>query len=1160
MYKQIQISILLFYIFTTSLIQGQTVFDQEQSIILNSSVYEVVIKKESYDPLTYAQELPLDMIPYHIRTDDYTPIGTAFAVDSNILLTAAHVLALDKKSLKNKIFLRDNQMKLYSIDKILKYDNHRDFALFSVADLELENWLSLDKNIVLNTPVKAVGNAHGQGIIIREGLLTSQTPESVNGDWKWLRYSAAASPGNSGGPLINNKGNVIGIVTAKSENENLNYALPIKEVGNIETGNVFFRMDYNYAIPVSKSRDREITEFNFSLPLSVNQLRDILINEREKSYSKSFNELIANNHNEIFPYDMDGQKSLLQTIYTGSFPVFVREKDDSTWSLIQPKEINSSAISSGGEISYGDLWGDTLFLLENMEMQKIIDMFNNPRELMETILDGYLLNRNISSESIKITSMGEPEKAGKVIDSWGRAWLTASFSIPFADKSFLLYALPTPEGVIGFFSIVDYYNTFPFHQDFIQMMNHVTFSYEATIENWKHFMQNNGFLPEFIRNMSFDYIIGEEFNLDTDRISLQFDHNLIGISPQSILSIIPSFIKDLDKTTWNISRIYYFENENKRSYISLERTFPPLDKNDTKTLETWNNLQEGKYPYTGNTILSKERTYMFENMIPKGAGTQSNELNFSWSIGLCIDSELESNDMNARFRYLMNGFVLKNSEGESASYGYNEYRENSMTIIDGSNIFQAISNEKDEIIHKFLSEEIDLNKINYEGRSPIMVAARLGKEDIVQKLLDKNVNLETQDNYGHTVLIISLRNLPENISLNIIKKGIHLNTTDDEGYSPLMIACKNEYVESAKLLINMGVNISNNNSTGKSALYYSSYYGLNDISKLLIKKGAPTNSAHTNGYSTLMAAFAHSSEEVVQLLIDYNAPLDEVTSSGWSTLHSAIRYGSESLSWKFIRISSYLDRKNSELWTPLHLALRYNKPAIAQYLIEKENGIDTQNDNKWTPLHFAIRYNQPEMAKLLIEKDVRLSEPNINLWTPLHLALRYEQPEIAEDLISRGADLNMKDSEEWTPLHVALRFSDPRIAIQIIDRGADIFHRTNENWTPLLLALRYSERDICKLLIDKGSDINTANNNQVTPLMMAAKFNPDLVLALLEKEILLESKDANGKTALHYALEGKNRDAFSLLILKGADIDAENNDGKSPIKLAEELNLLDWFN
>src|SRR5581483_8096915 len=84
----------------------------------------------------------------------------------------------------------------------------------------------------LNSVVYAVGNALGTGVVIRDGLYTSDTPEDENGRWKWMRFSAAASPGNSGGPLLDQDGKVIGVVLMKSPNENLNYALPIGEVLN----------------------------------------------------------------------------------------------------------------------------------------------------------------------------------------------------------------------------------------------------------------------------------------------------------------------------------------------------------------------------------------------------------------------------------------------------------------------------------------------------------------------------------------------------------------------------------------------------------------------------------------------------------------------------------------------------------------------------------------------------------------------------------------------------------------------------------------------------------------------------------------------------------------------------------------------------------------
>ena len=95
----------------------------------------------------------------------------------------------------------------------------------------------------------AVGNALGEGIVIRDGLLTSLTPEAQDGRWKWLRFSAAASPGNSGGPLLDAQGRVIGLVAAKSPNENLNYALPIERLLNAPEKQRTFEVRESFGIP-----------------------------------------------------------------------------------------------------------------------------------------------------------------------------------------------------------------------------------------------------------------------------------------------------------------------------------------------------------------------------------------------------------------------------------------------------------------------------------------------------------------------------------------------------------------------------------------------------------------------------------------------------------------------------------------------------------------------------------------------------------------------------------------------------------------------------------------------------------------------------------------------------------------------------------------------
>ena len=99
--------------------------------------------------------------------------------------------------------------------------------------------------------VFAIGNPKGLGVAITEGLLSvdseyidvdmelpsdvfnSQTTKKVAMEYRVIRTDAAINGGNSGGGLFNTKGELIGIVNAKSvstEIDNMGYALPITQV------------------------------------------------------------------------------------------------------------------------------------------------------------------------------------------------------------------------------------------------------------------------------------------------------------------------------------------------------------------------------------------------------------------------------------------------------------------------------------------------------------------------------------------------------------------------------------------------------------------------------------------------------------------------------------------------------------------------------------------------------------------------------------------------------------------------------------------------------------------------------------------------------------------------------------------------------------------
>lgn len=151
---------------------------------------------------------------------------SGFIIDQNVVLTASHcVLGPFGFSVEEGLVVKAHDGKRFTPARVLGFDILRDYLFLEVPGLESYESLKLEPDFKIGEKVYTVGNVHGQGIAIREGITASKTKDEVDPTIEFLRFSAAASPGNSGGPLINNQGDVLGLVFARSNfSENYNVA------------------------------------------------------------------------------------------------------------------------------------------------------------------------------------------------------------------------------------------------------------------------------------------------------------------------------------------------------------------------------------------------------------------------------------------------------------------------------------------------------------------------------------------------------------------------------------------------------------------------------------------------------------------------------------------------------------------------------------------------------------------------------------------------------------------------------------------------------------------------------------------------------------------------------------------------------------------------
>ncbi len=171
-------------------------------------------------------------------TDTYeSGIGTGFIVDSNgLIITNSHVV--NDPNGEYSVVLKDGTT--YSVDKI-HLDEYSDIAILEITARNLPTVEFGDSDsLKVGQKAIAIGNALGRfdntvtvGVIsgtAREvqassGFGQRKTYENV------IQTDAALNPGNSGGPLLNSSGQVIGVNVATTLGaENIGFAIPVNVV------------------------------------------------------------------------------------------------------------------------------------------------------------------------------------------------------------------------------------------------------------------------------------------------------------------------------------------------------------------------------------------------------------------------------------------------------------------------------------------------------------------------------------------------------------------------------------------------------------------------------------------------------------------------------------------------------------------------------------------------------------------------------------------------------------------------------------------------------------------------------------------------------------------------------------------------------------------
>ncbi|KAH6962425.1 hypothetical protein BKA56DRAFT_622975 [Ilyonectria sp. MPI-CAGE-AT-0026] len=182
-----------------------------------------------------------------------------------------------------------------------------------------------------------------------------------------------------------------------------------------------------------------------------------------------------------------------------------------------------------------------------------------------------------------------------------------------------------------------------------------------------------------------------------------------------------------------------------------------------------------------------------------------------------------------------------------------------------------------------------------------------------------------------------------------------------------------------------------------------------------------------------------------------------------------------------------------------------------------------------------------------------LLQPSPREVSGLHLAAHFGLSHVTDAILAAGIHPNCIDSNGHTPLWWAVR-EDRVSAVKnsLIQQDVITFHAM----------VKRGERDQVKLILDAGYDVNTLNFWRRTALHeVVLSITPDTELAdvLIRNGVDIDAEDIDGKTALRIAVLRKMRDFVRILLKEsanGKDIPlsewqtAFQPDNRGPLELA----------
>ncbi|CAH2319960.1 E3 ubiquitin- ligase MIB2 isoform X2 [Pelobates cultripes] len=303
--------------------------------------------------------------------------------------------------------------------------------------------------------------------------------------------------------------------------------------------------------------------------------------------------------------------------------------------------------------------------------------------------------------------------------------------------------------------------------------------------------------------------------------------------------------------------------------------------------------------------------------------------------------------------------------------------------------------------------------------------------------------------------------------------------------------------------------------------------------------------------SSLVIEAAHGNAAKVKEMLQKHPDKVDIRNQGKTALQVASHLGYIEVVKILLQANANIDLKDDEGDTALHYAAYGNQAAVIRVLLAKGADTELLNNAKFTALYIAVNKGFAEVVQVLCIPNTTINIQDSHGDTPLHCAITADFRSIIEILTEvPNIDFTVQNSQGFNLLHHSTLKGNIVAVRKILERARQLVDSKKEDgFTALHLATLNNHQEVAGVLIKEGRcDVNLRNNRNQSPLHLAVtQGHVNLVHLLLSEGADVNAEDEDGDTPMHIVFM---RQHLELLETN------QDEDGSSPLSKLQASGLL----